>query len=53
VKKNEAGESDHEIITSEWNKLPFLSLIFKTENEIIAGGYDYNPILFKEKAGKW
>lgn len=52
IKKNAAGENDDELFTSEWNNLPFLSIIFKNENEIIAGGYDYNPILFKEKDGK-
>ena len=53
LKRDEAGETDHEITVSEWEKLPFLALIFKNENEIIAGGYDYNPVVFKEKSGKW
>ena len=52
IKKNEAGETDYDSNTSDWDKLPFMTLLFKSENEIIAGGYDYNPIIFKEKAGK-
>lgn len=52
VKKNEAGETDFDIQTTEWDKLPFLTLLFKSENEVLAGGYDYNPVLFREKAGK-
>ena len=52
VKKNEAGETDFDIQTTEWDKLPFLTLLFKSENEVLAGGYDYNPVVFREKAGK-
>lgn len=28
-------------------------MMFKNETELIAGGYDYNPAIFKEKGGKW
>lgn len=51
--KNSAGENDTEMKTFEWDKLPFLQLLYKSENELIAGGYDYNPVIFKEKNGTW
>ena len=41
-----------ELETCQWNKLPFTTLIFMNENELVAGGYDNDPILFK-KGKEW
>lgn len=38
----------------QWTKLPFLTLLFRNENEIIGGGYDFDPISFKrDSSGVW
>jgi WD40 repeat protein len=36
----------------QWNKLPFTTLLFLNENELVAGGYDNDPIVFK-KGKEW
>ncbi|KAJ1562354.1 protein 2 3 complex subunit [Cladochytrium tenue] len=41
------------VITVVTNHLPLLSLVFTSENTIVAGGHDCVPYLFAERGGNW
>lgn len=49
--QTEANQKEEDRVA--WNKLPFLSLLFKNDNELIAGGYDNRPVLFAKTGKKW
>ena len=50
--EKQGEELNVELETCQWNKLPFTTLIFMNEDELMAGGYDNDPILFK-KGKEW
>jgi hypothetical protein len=40
-------------LTFQLGGLPFKSLLYTSEDTVIAGGFDCAPILFKEQGGMW
>lgn len=39
------------VSTITWNKLPFVSLVWTSDKNIVAGGHDCNPTLFSNNGG--
>lgn len=47
------GSGDPVVQTIKFGDLPLRSLIFVAEKAVVAGGYDYNPVMFSSVGGKW
>jgi actin related protein 2/3 complex subunit 1A/1B len=48
----ECATADHQLISTKYQYLPLMDLLFLNENSIVGVGHDYNPLLF-QFAGQW
>ena len=39
--------------TTVWNSKPFMAIQFISDNKVIAGGFDYRPIIFQREGDRW